>query len=34
MSRLTEPTNVESDPFRAAMWDELTAIRDFSQAEG
>ena len=33
MSKLTKPANVESDPFRSAKWDELTAGRDFSQAD-
>ncbi|MGN9235299.1 hypothetical protein ACTM8Z_08460 [Atopobiaceae bacterium HCP3S3_D6] len=28
-----KPANVESDPFRSAKWDELTAMRDFLQAE-
>lgn len=33
MPKLTKPANVESDPFRSAKWDELTAGRDFSQAD-
>lgn len=33
MSKLTKPANVENDPFRSAKWDELTAGRDFSQAD-
>ena len=33
MPNLTRPANVESDPFRSAKWDELTAGRDFSQAD-
>ena len=33
MPNLTRPADVESDPFRSAKWDELTAGRDFSQAD-
>lgn len=33
MSKLVKPANVESDTFRSAKWDELTAGRDFSQAD-
>lgn len=32
-SDIRKPANVESDPFRSAKWDELTAGRDFSQAQ-
>ena len=33
MSKLVKPTNIENDAFRSAKWDELTAGRDFSQAD-
>jgi hypothetical protein len=33
MSKLIKPTNIENDAFRSAKWDELTAGRDFSQAD-
>lgn len=33
MSKLTKPANIENDAFRSSKWDELTAGRDFSQAD-
>jgi hypothetical protein len=33
MSKLIKPTNIENDAFRSAKWDELTAGREFSQAD-
>ncbi len=33
MSKLVKPTNIKNDAFRSAKWDELTAGRDFSQAD-
>ncbi|MEE8716753.1 MAG: hypothetical protein SOI26_09825 [Coriobacteriales bacterium] len=33
MSKLAKPANIENDAFRSAKWDELTAGRDFSQAD-
>ena len=33
MSNLIKPANIENDTFRSAKWDELTAGREFSQAD-
>ena len=33
MTKISKPANVAADPFRSAKWDELTAGRDFSQAD-
>jgi hypothetical protein len=33
MAKPTKPTSVGGDAFRSAKWDELTAGRDFSQAD-
>ena len=30
---LTKPPGIESDPFKSAKWDELTAGRNFSQSD-
>ena len=30
---VSKPPSVASDPFKSAQWDELTAGRDFSQAD-
>ena len=30
---LAKPPGIESDPFKSAKWDELTASRSFSQSD-
>lgn len=30
---ITKPPGIESDPFKSAIWDELTAGRSFSQSD-